>query len=176
MHVVNNNQDLHEAIHIPRSTTPVAILRLSTSNSGSEFSVPLTLRSVTTTTTAAAAPSSFYFLLVFCLCPVLPFRRLSPAMHPPDLPPQSSVAALVKEFQVVSTTTVFSSPTIITLPEQTSSSSIPIGPIVGGVLGGVFLAVAAVVVWHWWGRSIKRKEDKEKQEAVGAINANHAGP
>ncbi|KAF8495371.1 hypothetical protein JB92DRAFT_1105920 [Gautieria morchelliformis] len=51
-------------------------------------------------------------------------------------------------------------------PTATSSSSsgsvpIPIGAIIGGLLGGVFLALAAIGGWIWWGKLIERKRRKE---------------
>ncbi|KDQ59392.1 hypothetical protein JAAARDRAFT_619239 [Jaapia argillacea MUCL 33604] len=45
-------------------------------------------------------------------------------------------------------------------------SSLPIASIAGGAAAGVFLAVAAVVVWIWWGRCLKRSYQKRTKEAV----------
>lgn len=79
------------------------------------------------------------------------------------LPPPADLVA-------VSTTTVFTGPTGVSDAQSSSSSgnTALIGPIVGGALGGVVLAVAAVVAWQLWGRSIKRKEDEKKREMVSA--------
>ncbi|KAF9792294.1 hypothetical protein BJ322DRAFT_1028307 [Thelephora terrestris] len=47
---------------------------------------------------------------------------------------------------------------------------IPVASIVGGCLAGIIIAVAAVVGWHLWGRSIKRKEEVRRKE----VTAHHA--
>lgn len=61
------------------------------------------------------------------------------------------------------------SPSATSQAQPTNSNdrtAIPIGSIVGGCLAGVILAVAAVVGWHLWGRSIKRKEEAKRQADV----------
>lgn len=72
----------------------------------------------------------------------------------------------------VSTTTIYRDPTGVPAASDSvqhhSGTSSLIGPIVGGAVGGVFLAVIAVVGWHMWGRSIKRKEDEKRRETVSA--------
>lgn len=91
------------------------------------------------------------------------------AMPPLDalLQPSRMPPAVAKVLQAVSTTTVFANPSVVPGPiSHTSHNSVPIGPIVGGALGGVLLAVVAVLAWHWWGRSIKHKEAEEKKEAL----------
>ncbi|PSR75129.1 hypothetical protein PHLCEN_2v9314 [Hermanssonia centrifuga] len=71
--------------------------------------------------------------------------------------------------EVVSTTTIFPNATAASTSTPSSgnnrSSTIPIAAIAGGAAAGVFLAVVAVLFWHWWGRSIKRKEDRERNDA-----------
>ena len=70
------------------------------------------------------------------------------------------------------TTTVFttSTPTdqVAAAPSSTSKTvdTVPVGAIAGGAVAGVFLAVAAVIAWHLWGRSIKRKEAEKRKQAV----------
>lgn len=49
---------------------------------------------------------------------------------------------------------------------QQTKQHIPVAPIAGGAAGGVFLAVAVVLAWVWWGKCIKRRDMKEKKEAV----------
>lgn len=62
------------------------------------------------------------------------------------------------------TTTVFVDST--TAPAAPGSGTkIPVGAIVGGFVGGVVIAVLAVVGWIWWGRSIKKKTSKEVSES-----------
>ncbi|KAJ3554584.1 hypothetical protein NM688_g3033 [Phlebia brevispora] len=52
---------------------------------------------------------------------------------------------------------------------RVSTTDVPIAAIAGGAAGGIFLAIAAVLLWHWWGWSIKRKEDEERQEAFAFL-------
>ncbi|KAJ4498882.1 hypothetical protein C8R41DRAFT_915990 [Lentinula lateritia] len=61
----------------------------------------------------------------------------------------------------VTTTTVFaSSPVTPTSSNKSSTSSVPVAAIAGGVTGGAVLAVAIVIAWIIWGRSIKRQKDE----------------
>lgn len=68
----------------------------------------------------------------------------------------------------VVTTTLFPSgtPTPITVVHS-SGKPVPVGAIAGGVVAGAVLAIAVVVAWAWWGKSIKRKQAKQLREAVG---------
>ena len=68
------------------------------------------------------------------------------------------------------TTTIYPSASASAAPAPASSpSDVPIAAIAGGAAAGIFLAIAAVLVWHLWGRSIKHKEDEEKKETVRAL-------
>jgi hypothetical protein len=73
------------------------------------------------------------------------------------------------------TTTIFSpsATSHVQLPDDSGRTTIPIGSIVGGCLAGIILAVAAVAGWHLWGRSIKRKEEAERKEAVRSLFTSH---
>ncbi|CCM06095.1 uncharacterized protein FIBRA_08342 [Fibroporia radiculosa] len=67
------------------------------------------------------------------------------------------------------TTTIYSGtplPTGSTAAGSSSKSSVPVAAIAGGTAGGVFLAVAIVVIWTWWGRCIKRQRDRDRKEAL----------
>lgn len=48
------------------------------------------------------------------------------------------------------------------------SAPLPIASIAGGAAAGVVLAVAAVIGWTCWGRSIKRKERRKRDEEVSS--------
>ena len=50
-----------------------------------------------------------------------------------------------------------------------SGDNLPIAAIAGGAVAGVVLALAAVVFWHLWGRSIKRKEAEKRKQAVSTL-------
>ncbi|KZT03428.1 uncharacterized protein LAESUDRAFT_368707 [Laetiporus sulphureus 93-53] len=65
------------------------------------------------------------------------------------------------------TTTLYTGPTISATAYPTShKQSVPVGAIVGGTLGGVALAVSAVIIWIWWGRCIQRQEEKDRKERL----------
>ncbi|KAJ3901044.1 hypothetical protein F5879DRAFT_992322 [Lentinula edodes] len=66
----------------------------------------------------------------------------------------------------VTTTTVFASSSATpTSSNKSSTSSVPVAAIAGGVTGGAVLAVAIVIAWIVWGRSIKRQKVKQQREA-----------
>ena len=69
---------------------------------------------------------------------------------------------------VLVTTTIFTGPahTASISPVPMNSSSPPFAAIVGGIAGGIVLAVVAVIAWTWWGRCLKRKAMKERAEYV----------
>ena len=71
--------------------------------------------------------------------------------------------------QVVTTTSYSGAPVPSGGAWQHTKQPIPVAPIAGGAAGGVFLAVAVVVAWVWWGKCIKRRDMKEKKEAVRAL-------
>ncbi|GJJ12294.1 hypothetical protein Clacol_006535 [Clathrus columnatus] len=63
----------------------------------------------------------------------------------------------------VSTTTVFvdAGPTVTA--NASSSSKVPVGAIVGGLLGGAAIALLAVGGWIWWGKVIERKARRDRE-------------
>ncbi|KAJ4488276.1 hypothetical protein J3R30DRAFT_3434738 [Lentinula aciculospora] len=66
----------------------------------------------------------------------------------------------------VTTTTVFASSSATpTVSNESNSSSVPVAAIAGGVTAGALLAVAIVIGWIIWGRSIKRQKAKQQREA-----------
>ncbi|KAF9070307.1 hypothetical protein BDP27DRAFT_1419997 [Rhodocollybia butyracea] len=68
---------------------------------------------------------------------------------------------------VITTTVSPSSSPSSTAPARNGSAvSVPIAAIVGGTLGGAFLAVIFVVAWMIWGRAIKRKREKRERETI----------
>ena len=71
--------------------------------------------------------------------------------------------------QVVTTTSYSGAPVPSGGVWQHTKQPIPVAPIAGGAAGGVFLAVAVVVAWVWWGKCIKRRDKKEKKEAVRVL-------
>ena len=75
----------------------------------------------------------------------------------------------VEAVQIV-TLTVYSSgsSTQSGLPALSSGggASVPIAAIVGGVVGGMALAILLVIIWKHWGRSIKRTERQRRKEVV----------
>jgi membrane protein implicated in regulation of membrane protease activity len=89
---------------------------------------------------------------------------------PPQQPPlTSSPAAGV---QIV-TLTVFSSgsstPSSLPALSAGGGTSVPIAAIVGGVVGGMVMAVFLVIIWKHWGRKIKRTERQRRKEAVRSL-------
>ena len=59
---------------------------------------------------------------------------------------------------------------ILIARDEDGGADVPIAAIVGGTLGGIALAILAVVGWKLWGRSIKRKVEAIKPEAVATSN------
>jgi len=79
----------------------------------------------------------------------------------------SSSSSSIYRIPIVTTTIFDPSATSYAQPASDNGRTIiPIGSIVGGCLAGITLAVAAVVGWHLWGRSIKQKEKAKRKEAV----------
>lgn len=68
----------------------------------------------------------------------------------------------------VTTTTVFPSSSTVPSAAGGSSSQLPIAAIAGGTSAGAVLAIAIVIAWTIWGRSIKRSRAKQQKEAVSA--------
>ncbi|KAF5358158.1 hypothetical protein D9756_001797 [Leucocoprinus leucothites] len=65
----------------------------------------------------------------------------------------------------VVTTTVFSiGPTATSALSARSHSSVPVGAIVGGVIGGAALAVLVTVTWIYWGKQIKKTKRMQQEE------------
>jgi membrane protein implicated in regulation of membrane protease activity len=88
------------------------------------------------------------------------------------MPPQQQptlAPSPVEAVQIV-TLTVYSSgsSTQSGLPALSSGggASVPSAAIVGGVVGGVALAVLLVIIWNYWGRKIKRTERQRRKEIV----------
>ncbi|KAA1479724.1 hypothetical protein DENSPDRAFT_846341 [Dentipellis sp. KUC8613] len=81
----------------------------------------------------------------------------------------------VGRVQVV-TTTVWApgSSTTAGLQNPSVRSDLPIGAIVGGAVGGVILALSAVMGWAWWGRCLRRREEEQRTEmhSILAIREN----
>ncbi|KAJ3827681.1 hypothetical protein F5880DRAFT_1609096 [Lentinula raphanica] len=75
------------------------------------------------------------------------------------------VATLPKLIDVTTTTVFASSSATPTVSNDNRSSSVPVAAIAGGVTAGALLAVALVIGWIVWGRSIKRQKAKEQREA-----------
>lgn len=81
--------------------------------------------------------------------------------------PSSPSSSSTHRIPVITVTILSPSATSHVQPaNHNGSTTIPVGSIVGGCLAGILLAVAAVVGWHLWGRSIKRKDEARRKEAV----------
>ncbi|KAF9050811.1 hypothetical protein BDZ89DRAFT_1126347 [Hymenopellis radicata] len=65
---------------------------------------------------------------------------------------------------VVTTTLWGDEPTSSVTATNKSGTSIPVGVIVGGTLGGACLAILVVFTWTLWGRSIRRQKRKQEKE------------
>lgn len=64
------------------------------------------------------------------------------------------------------TTVVITQETATPFPSDLSHHSIPVAAIVGGIIGGASLAVLLTTGWVCWGKSLKRKQLKERLEIV----------
>ncbi|KAH7340277.1 hypothetical protein B0J17DRAFT_715507 [Rhizoctonia solani] len=64
------------------------------------------------------------------------------------------------QVSVVTKTIYASSTAISTGPSQTESVPIPIGPIVGGIIGGMLIVLVAVGGWWWWGSRLHESKAK----------------
>lgn len=82
----------------------------------------------------------------------------------PLIKPSPTGPSRLRAVQVV-TTTIFS-PSPSTDPSGQSTSSVPVPAIVGGIIGGVVLAVAITFIWICWGREIKKTKRKQEEEKV----------
>jgi len=71
----------------------------------------------------------------------------------------------------VLTTTVFAggAPTATQSAPPSSAAPLPIGAIVGGLIAGVVLALAAVGGWIWWGRSLEKQKRKKQPRTRSAM-------
>ncbi|KAF5391846.1 hypothetical protein D9757_001623 [Collybiopsis confluens] len=65
----------------------------------------------------------------------------------------------------VTTTTVFPSASATSSVSRSSGSKVPVAAIAGGTSAGALLAIALVIFWTVWGRSIKRAKAKQQKEA-----------
>lgn len=63
------------------------------------------------------------------------------------------------------TTTLWDTPTSA-VTYTNSGTSIPVGAIAGGIVGGASIAIAVVITWIIWGRSISRAQRKQEKELV----------
>ncbi|KAI0822687.1 hypothetical protein BC628DRAFT_1388604 [Trametes gibbosa] len=72
---------------------------------------------------------------------------------------------------VITTTITTGGSSLPTVPPVSGSrgAQVPVSAIAGGAAAGVVLALAAVISWTWWGRSIKRKKAKEIKEALAVL-------
>jgi len=70
--------------------------------------------------------------------------------------------------QIITTIITTGTP-LPTTPVSQPKSDLPVAAIAGGTAGGVVLAVAAVIIWTWWGRCIKRKREKEREQLLASL-------
>jgi uncharacterized protein (DUF2062 family) len=73
------------------------------------------------------------------------------------------------EAQVVTTTIFSANPSSTFDASPQSSTSVPVPAIVGGIVGGAFIAVLATVVWIFWGKKIKKDRQRQHEERVCII-------
>ncbi|KIK63834.1 hypothetical protein GYMLUDRAFT_456912 [Collybiopsis luxurians FD-317 M1] len=69
----------------------------------------------------------------------------------------------------VTTTTIFPSSSATSTASNSNGSTVPVAAIAGGTSAGALLAVALVIGWTVWGRSIKRAKAKQEREAVSIL-------
>jgi len=74
------------------------------------------------------------------------------------MPPASATPSGTATF----TTTMFVSGPTSGAGPSLEQTRLPVGSIVGGLLGGIFLALAAVGGWIWWGRAIERHARRQQ--------------
>ena len=91
--------------------------------------------------------------------------------HDPAMP-YISVTNPTSVYEVLApqivTTTIYPSSTASATSTHPHRQVVPIGAIVGGVCAGAAAACIITIAWILWGRSIKRKQLKERQQAVSA--------
>lgn len=90
--------------------------------------------------TATKRPYPYFLYFIFCLLSVLVFR-----------------------IGMSSVTTVFALPTASSGIQTSGHLHVPVAAITGGAVGGIVLALFAVVGWKWWGRQIQKHHRKELQ-------------
>ncbi len=92
-------------------------------------------------------------------------RRRSLSPWPLHIQFASTMSPYNKRQATTTTTTLISVPTIA-ISSNGSGVSVPVAAIVGGVCAGVVLAIAAVLGWKLWGRSIERQQQAERDQRV----------
>lgn len=73
----------------------------------------------------------------------------------------------------MSTTTIYTQPTVTNAPPPNSGVTVPVAAIVGGVIGGMLLAIIITAGWICWGKSIKRSSTRQRSEAVSPSHHTH---